>query len=501
MSHPGSVQGASLVGHVVNGHEVVRVLGEGGMGEVYIARHQQVGTVRALKVIHDDVKSNPSIAKRFRREAMVLGRLHHPAIVDVIEYGHLDNGWPFLLLEYVDGGDLHSMLRDRGALPLVAVLEVLLQLVRALDYAHGQGVVHRDLKPGNLLVRGGDHRQLKVIDFGLAKLVSSEMLTRLTADHAIMGSPHYMAPEQASGARDIGPPADVYAVAGIAYQALSGMPVFGDRPDLALVYAHLRESPARLSTRLKVPPGLDDVLYECLNKEPATRPTTAQLTSEIEALLVEVGGQSFEVTPGVIPAAVMPARGTPPPPDQAPSAGSFIASSPQSGMGDAPSRALVLSKSMMAEQQVMTAADFIFSPLPTGESRRVREAMQRQMLAIVGELGLALSANDRDVASRRQIVDGLERDLGDLELEAAMVDADIIAEARATDDVSIALEEKRTELARCTHGLRRRLDCELRELAVIVENRRRGAPAQSTSLYRELDELIGRARSLGGNGR
>lgn len=502
-------QGSSLVGRVINGHEVVRVLGEGGMGEVYIARHQQLGTLRALKVIHDDIKSNPSIAKRFKREAMVLGRLQHPNIVSVIEYGQLDNGWPFLLLEYVDGSDLHRML-EHGAMSVVPAVELLLQLARVLTYAHGQGVVHRDLKPANVLVRAGDHRQPKVIDFGLAKLVSAEMLTRLTAAQQIMGSPHYMAPEQAFGAVDIGPPADVYALAGIAYQALSGQPVFGDRPMLALICAQMRETPARLSTRVGVPRRLDDLLYHCLAKDPAHRPTTTQLVTELEALLIEVGGRSFDVVPGVITPVAFPAgtpppvhqtpppQQTPPPPELAADARSFIVSSPPL-VPTAPSQQLVLSKSMLGEQQVMTAADFIFSPLPSGDARRVREAMQRQMLAILGELSQTLATRDADMASRRSSVEAIESDLGALELDVAMVESEIAAATSAADDVRIALEEQRTELARRTLALRRRLDSELRELAVVIEYRRRAAPSEAVNLYRELDDLIGRARSFGGS--
>ncbi|MCA9542662.1 MAG: serine/threonine protein kinase, partial [Myxococcales bacterium] len=183
------------------------------------------------------------------REALVLGRLRHPGIVDVIDYGHLENGWPFLILEFVEGGDLEALLNRSGPLSLQAGLDVLLQLARVLEYAHAQGVVHRDLKPGNILLRSGDHRLVKVIDFGLAKLMSAEMLTRLTTDGQIMGSPHYMAPEQAMGLPDISGAADIYALAGIAYVVMSGRPVFDSDSPLGLVFAQARHQPERLAQR------------------------------------------------------------------------------------------------------------------------------------------------------------------------------------------------------------------------------------------------------------
>src|SRR5688572_20135149 len=202
----GSGGGAGpLLGHLIHGHEIVRMLGAGGMGEVYLAREQSLGALRVIKVIHDDHRENEQARKRFAVEAMSLSHLQHTNIVQVIDYGRLDNGWPFLLMEYIDGPNLDDEIDHKGPRSIPETLTIVAQIAAALDYAHRAEVVHRDLKPGNVLLRHGDPRQVKVIDYGLARVLSQDMVTRLTADRQIMGSPQFMAPEQATGALDVGP--------------------------------------------------------------------------------------------------------------------------------------------------------------------------------------------------------------------------------------------------------------------------------------------------------
>jgi serine/threonine protein kinase len=170
------------------------------------------------------MREHEGTRERFVREAQVLARLQHNSIVQIVEFGALENGWPFLAMEYIEGSNLERLVEARP-LPLSPTLVVLEQLASALAYAHDRGVVHRDLKPSNVLVRGGDVRQVKIIDFGLALVLDSDA-PRLTDEKQMIGSVAYMAPEQVERERNVTGAADIYALAGLAYRLLSGAPPF-----------------------------------------------------------------------------------------------------------------------------------------------------------------------------------------------------------------------------------------------------------------------------------
>jgi serine/threonine protein kinase len=493
-----------LIGHVVQHHEVIRLLGEGGMGAVYVARHQTLGSLRALKVIHDDIKAQPTMAERFKREALALARLQHPNIVSVVDYGQLDNGWPYLMLELVAGADLSKILHKVGPLSLPAALVILAQLARTIEFTHGQGIVHRDLKPGNVLLGKNHPRQVKVIDFGLVRLLSAELLTRLTADRQVMGSPQYMAPEQARGRGDITGAADVYAVAGIAYALLSGKSVFGRRPPLALIYAQARESPERLSSRVTIPDRLDDLLHSSLAKNPADRPSAAAMASEFEHVLADIGGAPTELAP-LVPA---DARDPSEPGEESPTnvMGNELASVAGSIVGGHVSghdRAssvpeVILSNSMARSVDVASAADIIFAPLPQSGDRRVREALQRQMLAVVGELAEILATRDDEIATLRTRIREIEDRLGELEMDAALLDADL---AGASEEQRVELARRKAEIAARLNQMRTSVDADQRALTVFVDHRRSSAPPETGALYDELDQMVQRALSLPSSGR
>ncbi len=274
-----------MIGQVVDGHEIVRSLGVGGMGEVYLAKSSS-GELRAFKIVRADRDASQQAAARFRREVETLGRLRHPNIVQILDAGRLDSGALYLGMEYVAGPNLQGAIGWEGAFAVRDALDILIQMASALAYAHGVGIVHRDLKPSNVLLCNGDPRQTKIIDFGLAKFAAEEGLTRLTDDQELVGSPLYWAPEQSSDA-DVGPAADVYALGGIAYFALSGKPLFRPRPTVAMVYAHLHETPERLDKRtpdVAAVPGLDALIAACVAKAPGDRPTAARLVGELERL-------------------------------------------------------------------------------------------------------------------------------------------------------------------------------------------------------------------------
>jgi len=483
-------QSGSLVGRVVQGHELVSLLGKGGMGAVYLARHQILGVLRAIKVIHDDVQVEARAAARFHREAQVLSRLHHPGIVGVIDFGQLENGWPFLCLEYVEGRTLKQEIA-RGPLAVGPALDILAQLAGVLAYAHGQGVVHRDLTPGNVILRQGNpsgRLEAKVIDFGLVRMMSSDMLTRLTTETQIVGSPHYMAPEQASGSSTVTGAADVYALAGIAYTMLSGRPMFPDRPLLALVYAHAMELPEPLSSRVAVPEPLDRLLTACLAKEPAARPSAAEVAAALDVLLAAArrdGGAAWERPAAIAPADLVAATAV----DDAAarawtdSAEGPTAVRPGTGAGDADIGAAL--------------ADLIFAPVPESDPSGIRDALARQMLAVVGDAAAALAATDPAIAARRAAVERLQHEVSELEVDLAVLDAELVAPPASLRD---SLEHRRWEAALRAALLRRRLGAEQRQLVIAVERARPSAPSAVTAFYGELDALIERARALAARG-
>jgi tetratricopeptide (TPR) repeat protein len=264
----------------VPGYEILEELGHGGMGIVYKARHLQLNRVVALKMIRKGDGAHPDELTRFRTEATAVARLEHANIVQIHEIGQHD-GLPFITLEFVDGGSLQQRLRGEPQAPNLAA-EIVERLARAMHYAHQRHVVHRDLKPANILLKSSTDGRAelssfvpKIADFGLAKQLDVN-LGQTRAD-AIMGTPNYMAPEQAAGrSRDIGPPADVYALGAILYEMLVGRPPFRCESileTLEQVRSAEPTPPSKLQPR--VPRDLETICLKCLAKEPAQRYSSA----------------------------------------------------------------------------------------------------------------------------------------------------------------------------------------------------------------------------------
>jgi serine/threonine protein kinase len=285
---------------VVPGDEVLEELGRGGMGIVYKARQERPARLVALKVILAGSEAEPERRARFLAEADATARLQHPGIVQVYEAGE-HAGLPYLALEYVAGGTLADRLRA-GPLPPLEAAGLLEAVARAIAHAHRHGVVHRDLKPGNVLLAEGRDappdggaagekgkppaagRSPKVTDFGLAKLERTD----LTATGAILGTPSYMAPEQAGGApREVGPPADVYALGAILYECLTGRPPFqGVNVLETLVQVRGQEPVPVRQLQAGVPRDLETITLKCLQKEPHRRYASAdELADDLARLL------------------------------------------------------------------------------------------------------------------------------------------------------------------------------------------------------------------------
>ena len=271
-------------------YKLVRRIGRGTFGEVYVAESlqpQATGGQRevVLKVLHTQWAKVAEVVERFRREAVVTRRIaagprHHPHIAEVYEYAQLDDGVPFIAMEYLPGRSLRDELAH-GPVPYAEGLELLIGIADALSAAHRAGVVHRDLKPENiqLVEREGKTRFPVVLDFGIAKFLDSA--EKLTMTGTLLGTPTYMSPEQFRGESNIGPGADVYALGVLAFEVLAGCLPFPGRSFAELAVAHTSDPPARLPG---VPPLLADLINRCLAKEPAQRPRSDLLVQSLRGL-------------------------------------------------------------------------------------------------------------------------------------------------------------------------------------------------------------------------
>lgn len=250
-------------------YRMVRLLGRGGMGEVWVAEHVTLGATVAVKVVRADRASGSAQAARFLREAAISAKLRHPCIVRATDYGE-DGALLWYAMELLEGESLESRIEREAPLDPAAAVRLVEPLIPALAYLHAQGLVHRDLKPANVFlarVEGRAEPELRLLDFGIARdLVDGE---RLTTDAAILGSPAYMAPEQASGAREHGPAADQYALAVIVYEMLTGELPHGAPTLLAMLHARATEPPVPIASRR---PELPAALVDAVTRALATKP-------------------------------------------------------------------------------------------------------------------------------------------------------------------------------------------------------------------------------------
>lgn len=272
-----------LLGKVVGGkYRVEEILGRGGMGTIYVAEQQPLGRKVALKVLHSnlgDSGGDPEFQKRFLLEAATLSQLAHPNIVVVHDYGSLeeDEAACFMAMELLDGRTISDVLRAEGTFDAARALSITREIARALRAAHGLGVIHRDLKPGNvMLCRSAEGEQVKVLDFGLVKVLRDDS-EELTAEGRFLGSPRYMSPEQIQRLPMDGR-SDLYALGVILYRMLSGdVPFAGDHAVQTLM-AHLQHPVPRIEdkTSVWVPPAVEQMVYKLLEKEPEKRYASAQ---------------------------------------------------------------------------------------------------------------------------------------------------------------------------------------------------------------------------------
>ncbi len=250
-------------------YEILERVGSGGMGEVFRARDGETGEIVAVKLLLD--ARNVRSSERMRREAMALAGIVHPGVVRFRDVGEED-GQLFLCMEWVEGETLRERL-GRGLLHVGEAVAVGAGVAEALAAVHARGILHRDLKPENLLLERGDVARPRLIDFGVARL---EGVAGLTGTGVLIGTPVYMAPEQARGQRDVGPAVDLFALGAVLYECAAGVCPFTGETAIAVLAKVLLHDPPRPSrVRRGVPPALDDVIMALLAKDPRRRPSDA----------------------------------------------------------------------------------------------------------------------------------------------------------------------------------------------------------------------------------
>jgi serine/threonine-protein kinase len=275
---------------------LTRQLGSGGMGEVYLAEHRLLKRPCAVKLIRPEQAGDALSLQRFEREAQATAALTHPATVQVYDYGIAEDGTFYYVMEYLPGITLEELLAREGPQPAARVIHILRQLCGALQEAHTRGLVHRDIKPGNVMLgeRGGVGDLVKLLDFGLVAPIrkGSGVLAdgAATQSGMILGTPEYMSPEQCGGDGYVGPASDLYSLGALAFTLLTGRSPFGGRGALALLAAHLQEVPPRADEgHSGVPRGLADVVARCLAKDPDARyPDAAAVAQALAEAASEV---------------------------------------------------------------------------------------------------------------------------------------------------------------------------------------------------------------------
>jgi serine/threonine-protein kinase len=274
MEESAVMSGVLRPGDVLAGkYRVERVLGTGGMGVVVAAMHLKLEKRVAIKFLHPEVSRKPDLVERFAREARAASRIESEHVAKVLDVGTLDDGAPYMVMEYLEGSDLADVVKRRGGLPGQEAIEYVLQACEALAEAHKAGIVHRDLKPANLFLttRPDGTPAIKILDFGISKVGSGEG-PGMTRTSALMGSPNYMAPEQLRSARDVDARADIWALGIILHELLTGEVAFRADTVPELYVCILQNPPTPLRARRPdAPPAMEAIILRCLEKDPARR--------------------------------------------------------------------------------------------------------------------------------------------------------------------------------------------------------------------------------------
>jgi tRNA A-37 threonylcarbamoyl transferase component Bud32 len=307
-----------LIGQVLSGrYRILAKLGEGAMAAVYLAEHTGVGKTIVLKVLLPDLASQPAFVEGFLREARIAAEIHDDHVIDIFYSGRSPEGYVFLAMEHVDGPTLFNLLAEQGPLPWARAKPMLLQIAGALGAAHAQGVVHRDVKPENVLVgrrkgpqdgnEAAEVEYIKVVDFGIANARGD---VSATGAESVAGTPEFMSPEQAQG-RTPDPRDDVYAFGCLMYQVLTGDVPFRDDDMARLLLMHLRDPvqpPRQRRPDLEIPAGAQDIVMRALGKARADRwQDMAEVGRQVAAVDAPAAPKEVPAAPGVAAVALSPA--------------------------------------------------------------------------------------------------------------------------------------------------------------------------------------------------
>jgi len=286
--------------------EIKELLGAGALGEVYRAEHETLGMQYAVKVLQEHVADDEKVVARFKREAHAASRLDHPHAVQIYDFGRTDDGLFYLVMEYVDGPTLASVIAEASPKPVPRWrgLRILVQVAQALKAAHAAKIVHRDLNPSNVRISKyrGDEDKAKILDFGLAKVLA-DVENPLSATGEVFGTPRYMSPEQARG-ENVDHRADIYALGVLAFEVCTGRPPFIYDLLPQLLQAHMDEAPPKPSSLLPIdipplPQGLEAVILKCLEKAREDRPEAVDEVLDLLEQVLETAPQPRAVPPDV----------------------------------------------------------------------------------------------------------------------------------------------------------------------------------------------------------
>ncbi|MBZ0184641.1 MAG: serine/threonine protein kinase, partial [Candidatus Obscuribacterales bacterium] len=277
-------QGQSMklkVGDQVGGHYIIeRLLGYGGMGRVYQARHEHIDRTVAIKTLHEHLASDPSTLERFKQEAEATSSLHHPNLATIYDFGLISGKVPYIVMEFLDGTSLDAMLERRGKLAPEKATAIFIQVASALAVVHNQGIIHRDLKPSNIMLIRKDMpgHFVKLVDFGIAKVLQeSARATDLTMAGEALGSPPYMSPEQCRG-MTLDFRSDLYALGCLMYETFTGeKAVIADSP-METLMKHVKGTPSRQpfeKAHPEISKTVEDLIFKLLEKNPEDRPASA----------------------------------------------------------------------------------------------------------------------------------------------------------------------------------------------------------------------------------
>ncbi len=300
------------LGRIVDSrYRVLERIGHGGMGAVYKIKHERMGKIAAMKVLHRELTQERDVVRRFRQEAQAVSRLSHPNTVQVFDFGTA-RGALYLVMEYVKGDDLGLLVKRDGPLDFWRAAPIFHQICAALSEAHALGIVHRDLKPENIIItrtRDGDDF-VKVLDFGLAKIQEREELAEVTDSGSIVGTPYYMSPEQIRG-EEIDARADIYSLGALMYRVITGEPPYRAQSPVGVLTKHLTADlvpPSERNPDLDIDVRVDNIVVTAMQKQRSDRyPTVDKLRHAIETTFADITG---ETPPGLSPSGGHLRRGT-----------------------------------------------------------------------------------------------------------------------------------------------------------------------------------------------